>query len=158
MYEIIEIDETFARLGFFPPQCKGPTRLQLRSKETSQGEKLTPFLHHGDRLGNLFLFAREIGIVLLRSLHRSRVAILLEDTVALTEPIEFGETRFRIQRQPLLDKPSTGFGGLGIPSIEGRQHGTQRLNRKVRIRAPFSHPFLVRIHGNAEQAPHRIAQ
>ena len=61
VYEIIEINETFARLGFFPPQCKGPTRLQLRSKEISQGERLAPFLHRGDRLGNLFLFARESG-------------------------------------------------------------------------------------------------
>ena len=148
--QIVEIHQTFARLGRFPTQGEGAPRLELRGEKTGEIEQGEPVTDLRDGFGKNFLIGREGRVDLFGARHLARRAVLLEEGVA--EAVQPFEPRRRIPARPSFRKIGGFLSGGGLPFARGHRAGPQGPNRKGVVRTGLRHPSRIRIGGNAEQA------
>ena len=117
--QIVEIDQSFARLGLLPPQRKGASRFQLRGEEIRKVQQGAAFCYVPYCIRDQLLLAHEIGIVLLSAFHGARRAVLLQKRVE--EAVQRRQSICRIAFEPSRYEVAHLVGRLRLPTIHGRQ-------------------------------------
>ncbi len=148
--EIVEINQSLARLRLFPAQSEGPSRFELRGEKFRQIDQRAPFVHLPYRLGDDFLMLDEGWIALFRARHLARRPILFQKRVE--EPVQRFQPRLLVTAQPCLGEIGGILARRCFPFAGGSGAGAHRLNREIGVRTRLFHPGLIGVRRDPEQA------